>query len=288
MGEAPSATPLGELQRLLGQPAAMAALTSGVAALLLGIVARRVQPDPVNVPLVAADGRLFYLLVTLAAIGAGFVVQRVVAPGERAGGRNWINRYLLGSELSHAGLLPGVTVLAVALLAVRHQRGMDLIALTLLAVSAVHAAVTVREHLWSDDARSAGLARQAQVGLTVATGFVAFNAVLQYRARTLWTAPVVFLLALLLLLQAHDGVPAFAIRRFAYAVLGALALAQATWGLAYWPPAGWYAGGVLAAALLGFVLVNGAQLSGRLTRSAVAQGGGLAAALFLACAWLAG
>jgi hypothetical protein len=186
-----------------------------------------------------------------------------------------------------ASVVPAATVCAAGLLAIRHQRIVDLAALTLLTLTVVYTALTVREYLWSDDARLRRLASQAQLGVTVATAFVAFNAVLQFKARAIFTTPVIFLFALLLLVQSHDGSAALAVRRIAYAILGAVALAQAAWGIGYWPPSGWYIGGVLAAILLGFALVNGAQLSGTLTRNLALRYGGVAAALFLTCAWLA-
>jgi hypothetical protein len=255
--------------------------------LVLCAIARSVHPDPVNVPVVSGDSRFYYVLTLGLSIVVGFLVQRVVEPGSRDRRRNVFGHYLRGVDLPTAGVLPAVTVFAAGLLAVTHQRVVDLAALTLLTLTAVYSAVTVRDYLWSDDTRLRRLAVQAQLGISVAIAFVALNAVLLFKARALFTAPVVFLLAWLLLAQVHDSSEAYAVRRVAYATLGAWVLAEAAWGVGYWPPSGWYTGGVLSAILLGIALVNNAQLSGTLTRRLALRYGGVAAALFLTCAWLA-
>jgi hypothetical protein len=272
---------------MLQTPAATCALACAALTLVLCLIARSVRPDLVNVPIVSGDGRLYYLLTVGSSILVGVLVQRVVDPRSPDRRGTSLDHYLRGADLPTAGVLPAVTVCAAGLLAVRHQRIVDLIALTLLALVAVYTTLTVREYLWSDDARLRRLAVRAQPGISVAIAFVALNAVLLFKARALFTAPAVFLLAWLLLVQVEDGSEANAVRRVAYAILGAWALAEASWGVGYWPPSGWYTGGVLTAILLGIALVNAAQMSGTLTRPLALRYGGAATGLFLAFAWLA-
>lgn len=286
MDEARSPAPI-DLTALIRTPAGQAAGLTGVLTLLLGLLARREQPDPASVPLIASDGRLYFIVGHLMVVAVGYWVYRLLdAP--RAGEQDaWIARYVGAGNLATSWIIPASIVFAAMLYLVHHREARHIVAITMLALSGAFAAITIRENLTAADPTSRRVARVAQVGLTAVVAFLTLGLIYLFKARMAYTAPVVFVVAALLIVQAHDGVPAFAVRRIAYALVGAVMVAEATWGLGYWPPAGWYGGGVLAAVFLGNVLIAGAQLRGRLNRHVVVQAAGSAAALLIACAWLA-
>lgn len=242
-------------------------VVAGLATVLLGMAVRSNPPDPVNVPVLSSDGRLFYLLTLGTAILVGVMSQRAerVREALAASRSRFIGESVVPAPAT-AWILPAMTVLGAILLVARHTRWVEIAAATMLAASGVFASLTVRENLTSTEAGRVNPARAAHVVLTIAVAFVVLTLTFMFRMRTLISGPAVFIVAFLLLIQAHDGIDTWPIRKIAYGALGALALAEVTWGLNYWPPVGWYAGSILTAGFAGIIFITGAQLTHALTK----------------------
>lgn len=269
-------------------PHIVLAAATALMTVLLGVWSRSAAPDPRQVPLISGEERLLYMAGFGAAIGVGlasFWLMRVYRPATRAS--EWSTQYTVPKTIETGWILPAFTMLGAFLFVARYHRGQDIAAAMLLAGSGVFAAITVRESLTEDEVGPMSPARLVHLVLTVGIAFALFALILLYRTRTLYSGPLIFGIGFLLLLQSQDRIPSFLIRRIAYALIGATALAQATWALTLWPPSGWWAGGVLAAILLGYVVVSEAQLAGRLSRELAINSVGVAATLMLACAYLA-
>jgi hypothetical protein len=259
--------------------------------LLLGIAVRSNPPDPVNVPILSSDGRLFYLLTLGASVLVGVMAQRAERAREAlmASRSKFVGQSIVPA-LATAWILPMLAVLSAVLLIARHNRWIEIAAATLLAASGVFASLTVRENLNAREDGSLNLAKVAHVVLTIAVAFLILTLVFMFRMRTLLSAPAVLIVSLLLLIQIHDGIDTWPVRKIAYATLGALLLAEVTWGLNYWPPIGWYAGAILTAILAGVALASGAQMTNSLTRQravlyASGTGGVILMATLLSWSW---
>jgi hypothetical protein len=246
-------------------------VVAGFATLMLGVAVRSNPPEPVNVPILSADGRLFYLLAIGAVMLVGAMAQRAerVREALAASRSRYIGESIVPAPAT-AWILPGLTVLGAVLLVARHTRWIEIAAATLLAASGVFASLTVRENLTSNQAGRVNPARVAHVVLTVAVAFVVLTLVFMFRMRTLISGPAILIISLLLLIQVHDGIDMWPVRKIAYGALGALALAEITWGLNYWPPVGWYAGGILTTVFAGITAITGAQLMNALSRDRAA------------------
>jgi hypothetical protein len=254
-----------------GQPASTGIIrvtvVAGLATMLLGIAIRSNPPDPVNVPILSSDGRLFYLL----SIGAAALVAVMAQRAERvreaiaASRSRYVGKSIVPAPAT-AWILPALAVIGAVLLIARHHRWQEIAAATLLAASGVFASLTVRENLNDQLGNTVSPARVAHVVLTIAVAFMVITLLFMFRMRTMLSGPAIMLVALLLFLQVHDGIDTWPIRKLAYAVLGALALAQFTWALNYWPPIGWYAGAILTAVFAGMTFVTGGRLTNTLTR----------------------
>jgi hypothetical protein len=263
------------------------AIAAAFATFLLAIGVRSDPPDPANVPIISADGRLFYLLTLGAAALIGFFAQRAERAREDAAMRR--SRYIGESivpAMATAWILPALIVGGAALLAARHPRWEEIAAAVLLAGTGVFASLVVRENLQPQEGGGVHPARIAHIALTLVVAFLLLSLLFLFRMRTVYAAPVIFVVAALLLIQVHDGIDTFPIRKMAYALVGALVLAEVTWALNYWPPTGWYAGAILTSIFLGMTLVTGARMVGALDRPRAAQYAGLSTALFLVFTWL--
>ncbi|HUG15156.1 MAG TPA: hypothetical protein VMM78_09070 [Thermomicrobiales bacterium] len=252
--------------------------------MLLGIGVRGNPPDPVNVPILSSDGRLFYLL----ALGAVALIAVLAQRAERAREALAASRSrFVGQSIvpapATAWILPALTVLGAALLVARHHRPIEIAAATLLAATGVFASLTVRENLPVYVDGRVNPARVAHVVLTIAIAFVVLTLVFMFRMRTLVSGPAIMIVSLLLLIQVHDGVDTWPVRKLAFGALGAVALAEITWALNYWPPVGWYAGAILTVTFTGIALVSGAQMTGTLNRERALLFASATAGLLLAC-----
>jgi hypothetical protein len=252
--------------------AAAFSVVAAVLTLALGAYARHVSPPLTDVPLIGPSGRLLYALMLLSLVGFGYQTHRVWDEQPVA--------YTPYPPAPTAWILPTLTMLG-GLLLVVHYHDWPVIAMAGIIVgSGVYAALTVRASLAGSGVVDASTAQAIHSILTLVVALITMSQIYGYRMRTIYSAPTVFLVALLLLVQVHDGIPANPVRRVAYALVGAFVVAEIVWPLNYWPPSGWFGGGVLTVVFLGYALISRAQLRQRLTQSLVMQYAALTAALF--------
>jgi hypothetical protein len=256
------------------------AIAAGALAFVLGVYARSVDPLMTEVPVIASHARWFYLAALGAALAFGAVIQR----DRELGGATPAGRR---SRMT-AGILPGVALLSAALLTARDGRWAVVIAAAVLAATSVYATLIVRAFIDADDRDALPAARAAHLVITCGAAFLTLSLVYLYKTRTLYSGPVVFLVSALLLAQAHEGLPIPLVRRGLYAIAGAIGVAEAVWGLNYWPAAGWWGGVVLAAIFVVLTLVTGARFERRLSRDRAVVYATSGAAVVAVAAFLAG
>ena len=253
-------------------PAVLMAVAAGLVTLALGIYARHAKPSILDTPLIGHGTRSFYLIALVAVVGIGWQAHRFF---DRP-----IRGYTPYPPLATAGILPAMIVLASALLVGRYHTAPIVVMAAVLAATGAYAALSIRDVIDSGDTGDQPVLL-IHVGLSLVVVFVNVALLLQFQARLLFLAPTIFVVTALLLLQVHDGVPTYPVRRQAYALVGALIAAEVVWPLTYWPPLGWWSGAVVASVVTGYALVTRANLMRRLTGVAAAQYAGLTAALLV-------
>lgn len=252
-------------------PAAALSTEAGLLVLALGLYARHARPSILDTPVLDAGARPYYLFVMIAVAGLAWQVHRSY---DRA-----VHGYTPFPPLPTAWILPAMAVLGAALLVARYHTPPIVVMAAVLAATGTFAALSVREVIGDD---SADVVMQAiHVGLSLVVAYVVVALLLQYQARLLFTVPSVFGVVALVLLQIHDGIPTYPVRRQAYALVGALVAAEVAWPLSYWPPMGWWAGAIVASVVTGYALVTRSNLLRRLTPIAAMQYAGLTAALLV-------
>lgn len=253
-------------------PAVMLSGAAGLVTLALGLYARHAKPSVLDTPLIDSGGRLFYILALVAAAGVGWRAHRAY---DRP-----VVGYTPYPPLATAWILPMMTALGAALLVARYHTPPIIVMAAVLAVTGTFVALSVREVIAGREAADQPLL-MIHVGLSLVVAYVVVALLLQYQARLLFTVPAVFAITALVLLQIHDGIPTYPVRRQAYALVGALVAVEIVWPLSYWPPMGWWSGAVVASVVTGYSLVTRANLLRRLTGIAALQYAGLTAALLV-------
>lgn len=259
-------------QRSQPPRAAVLSAAAGALVLVLGLYARHARPSILDTPFLDSGARLYYLLAFVAAAGLGWHIHRAydLPP---AG-------YTPYPPLPTVWILPALTVLGAALLVARYHTAPIVVMAAVLAGTGTFAALSLRE-VFRDEHHVEPMMQAVHVGLSLVVGFVVIALVLQYQARLAVTLPAVFMVTALLLLQIHDGIPTYPVRRQAYALVGALIAGEVVWPLTYWPPMGWWAGAVVASVITGYALVTRANLLRRLTPVSAVQYAGLTAAMLV-------
>ncbi len=251
-------------------PAVLLSGAAGGMTLALALYARHAKPSILDTPIVDPGARLYYVLTLVAVAGLGWHVHRTYD-------RPTVG-YTPYPPLATAWILPSLTLLAAALLVAHYHTPPIAVMASVLAATGVFAALSIRE-IMVDGETGDQPVLLIHVGLSLVVSYVAVALVLQYQARLLFTVPVVFGVTALALLQIHDGIQTYPVRRQAYALVGALIAVEVVWPLSYWPPLGWWTGAVVASVVTGYTLVTRANLLHRLTSVAAMQYAGLTAVL---------
>lgn len=278
-----------ETQRLaLSRAAAVAGITATFA-FPLAFYARSVVPSPVNVPLIGSDARGYYVVALLAVIILAAIIHALdVDDPARIENRYGERVYLYRQPAPRtAWMLPAVILGTTVLLFVHSQRLVLVILLPLAAAVAVFAARAVRLHVMNRALPYAAYAGVALQVLTYLTAFVALAALYGFKMRSLYSAPLAFVVGFLLLMQLTDGLSASAGRRILFATVGGLAVAELIWALNYWNTSMWIGGALLAVVFFFFASVARAHLAGGLSIRQLIERGAVAAPLFIILAYLA-
>ncbi|MCX7622533.1 MAG: hypothetical protein N2Z82_02070 [Thermomicrobium sp.] len=261
-------------------------LNAGLLA-LLAFVASRVRPPVGVVPLLAAEGRTFWL-VALLCIVAGTVVFQLLDPmpvvasataSERGVRYEPVPEWPTGWGLAFATLSAG------ALLLCAYHSALAGLAVVLFGFLAVLVGELARWGLYSVEPRARLFGRLAHTLLLYGLAFVVFAMIYVHKLRSLYSASAVLLLAGMLFLQLTEGADLQLDRRVLYAMVGGLVLAETTWVLNYWPATGWLGGATLLAVfhvLAGLVLARVERTLGWRT---VAEYGAMAALAVAVIVW---
>lgn len=272
----------------LSRALALAGITTTLT-IPIAFYARATAPDRGSVPLIDPDGRAFYL----AAIILTGVIAALIQALETDDPARIVNRY--GERMYRfrqpaprtAWMLPAVALFSLYLLLALHHRAILVVLVPFLAGGIVLAARMVRFNLLSLPTERSGFYSIAQQLLVFGTGAGAFLVVFAYRARTLYSGPLLFLLAMLLLMSLFDGTQSVAYRRFVHAAIGGIATAQFSWALGYWNVSTLVGGALLTLVLVFFGSLSRAELSGGVSRQQVVGYAGGALPMFILLAYLA-
>jgi hypothetical protein len=255
--------------------------------LALALFARSANIERSATPLADGSGRLFWMLVIVAATGFGLVVQRIWKHSGIEAYARRAARAKVDSHLPSAGALPAMSMVSALQLVAWDPRIAVILASTLLAGAGVFSAVAVRYYLFAGDPTESSGARLAHATLTICVGLVSMSIIYRQMADGFYTALAVGAVAVILLAQAFDGVRVQPVRRVAYAVAGSIILAEAAWALTFWPPAGWLGGLMMTTGVVVVFLTIEAIFSRRVDSGTIVRyvSAGVVAAVTLG--WLA-
>lgn len=285
-----------DAQRLaLSRALALAGITATLT-LPLGFLARSIAPDPINVPLISADGRGYYLLALFVALVVAALAQLLETDDVAR------QQYELGWQMHRPGdppvtyrppplqtawMLPLVTLVTAYLLLAVYHRISVIVFISILTAGTVLAARMVRYHVMNTIPEWDTAARLGHVVLTHGLAYFTLTAVYMFKARTLFAGVLILALGFLLLVQLTDGVQATQVKRMLYAAIGALGLAEVAWALSYWNMSAWIGGAMLVAMFVFVAGVVRSQLRGELTQRRLVEVLAVAAPIFAVLAYLA-
>jgi hypothetical protein len=224
--------------------------------------------DPYHTPLIAPEGRLFYLASLVAAVAVGWLASR-------------------HEENAHSAAdwpLPAVAVFAALWVAGAYHRWPVVLVAALLAGSGVFIALFLRylRDAGPDSSRSS--AALGEHLLTNVVGFVAFSVILLHHSPVKYAALEVLIVGALLALW---SLRATDLRSTAYALVVGLTLAEVSWAFSYWQSGGWALGAITQAIWYGMTAACLAQTRGELRRDTLLRHGGLAAGVCVIAAIIA-
>lgn len=254
----------------LSRALALAGITTTLS-IPLAFYARVTDPDPTLVPLIDASGRAYYLAaVIVTALICGLIQALETDDPARIVNRYGERMYRYRQPVPRtAWMLPGVALFSIYLLLAMHHRAAMVALMPFVAGGIVLAARMLRFEILRAAPGTAELKAVAQHALVFGTAAGAFLVVFAYRARTLFSGPLLFLLGMLLLMALFDGTRSVAYRRYVHAAIGAVATAQFAWALGYWNVSTLTGGALLVLVFAVFGALSRLELNGGLTRQKV-------------------
>ena len=214
------------------------------------------EGDGSRTPLAQTTGTLYWGLATVIVLGAGFGAQfaeRTAAQAAAAVGHSRPE-----TAMATAWAVPTVAALGTVLLvATYHNRWMLLLG-PVVAFFGTTGALLSRDLL--DDAADATHRAATTIHTVVihTVAFITLGAIYYNKLPTWASAPLVAFVGGALVLEALERGNLLPSRRIAYSFLAALAMAEATIAVNWWPSHGWTGGAVL---LVCFYLVAGVLLA---------------------------
>ncbi len=224
-------------------------LVAGIAGLLvlvLGISVRKAMPDPTQVPLLSADGRIYYLAVFLSAALTGiawYVVDPDRAAHYRISYAEVVNEQR--AELGTTGWIgPSIATYSAGMFLVMYNRWLSIVVLLLLTTIAIAVYASAR-YAVVNRIRIQRLRPVASLLIAVLfLAFLGYSAIYLFKAPLRYTVPLVGILtAIMMVLHfagLHDAWPWSA----AWTGVVVLVLAEAVWAMSYWDTS-WYIGGAI-------------------------------------------
>lgn len=216
----------------------------------LAVIAATVRPTLGFVPLIEPQGRWFWLAGFLAClIGPGLfqLLDPLPQLAIRTAAQRRI-RYEAVPEWPTGWAFPFLTLAAGTLLLGTYHSRLAALAVVLWGFLFLLLGQLARLGLVSANLRVRWWARLGHTLLLYGLAFVTFAMVYVHKLRTLYSSPVIFLLAAVLFFQLTEGADIQVDRRVLYGMVGGLILAEVAWILNYWPATGWLGGTVMLAA----------------------------------------
>jgi hypothetical protein len=253
----------------------------------LAVLAVKTQPPVGLVPLIAPEGRSFWLAGLAVCLLGALIFQVVDRLPElaRATALQRGVRYDPVPEWPTAWILPFVTLASGTLLLCAYHSLIVALAVTLFGFISLVIGQFARLALYSAEERIRSLGRLVHTLLLYGVGFVSYAMIYVHKLRSLYSATAIFLLAVLLLLQLTEGADVQLDRRVLYAMTGALVLAEATWVLNYWPATGWLGGAVLLAVFHVLAGLTLARVERALSWRTIAEYGIMASLAIIVIVW---
>lgn len=265
-------------------------VASAIVTLPVALLARSAAPSPVNVPILSSDSRFFYILALLISVGFGVFVYTTDRDRgwARSGGVALGYRWIADQGRGTAGLMPALTLATVYLLLARYHSWPIVLVSPLLAGSGVFVAILARRAIFDSDLPTRRSARVALLSSAYLTCFVALSLVYALRMRTFLAAPLIALVAGLVVMIATDGLDVQFRRRVILSASGAIVIAQSVWALDYWNLLGWWGGVILAAASALISTAVAFEIGERMSANMAARLAGGMVAVVLVVAVIAG
>jgi hypothetical protein len=243
------------------------AVASALLAFVLGLYARTLDLLRTDVPLLASNGRLFWVISLVAIVAFGFVITQL--PAERIRSHSSNPRAL--TLAANGGILPALAVTAAVQFVAWDNRIVVLVAAPLLAGAGVFTASVVRHYLLDGDPTTLAGARLVHLVLTGAVALLTLSLLRGWMGGPGYTLIAVFIVSTALLVQAFDGIRAFAIRRMAYALAGGAVVGQVALSMSYLPPSPWVGGAFLTVVFAIVMVTIDAVLARRVTTDLIAR-----------------
>jgi hypothetical protein len=237
-------------QPAYGQGVVVSLLTAG-AVLILAIitVGNDIDGDP---PVFKNTSTGFWLIaavvMVLAAGGAQYAERTATQAAAEVGQSRARN------TMATAWTVPLVTVFAAIVLVATFHNQLMLLVGPLLAFVGTAGALLSRDLLDEVDEQSSRVASTIHTLVVHGVAFFAFSAIYLNKLDTWLAAPLVGVIALLLILETLERAGIAPARRVFFAIIGAWVLFQSMMALNWWPSYGWAGGAVLLAV---FYMVSG-------------------------------
>ena len=268
-------------QPAYGQGVVVSLLTAG-AVLLLAIISIG-SGDGSDPPIFGNTDFVFWLIAgvtLLLAAGGSQFAERTAGNAAAA-----VGQARPATAMATAWAVPLVSAFAAIMLVGTYQNRVMLVVGPLIAFFGTSGALLSRDLLDEADEQSSRVASVIHTLVVHGIAFLAFSAIYMNKLDTWLSAPLVGLVAGVLILETLERGGARPPQRISYAILGGWVLGQVTVALNWWPTYGWTGGAVLLVVFYvaaGLLLVR-AQRKHVTTRDLIEFGGvGSIFLLFLA------
>lgn len=215
---------------------------------VFGFWARNLKLMAGSVPVYGSPGRSFWIAGIALMIVAAAVSQLLTGKSLRVDASEPAVSDQTGDLLTlarTAWMYPLALVGCVLLLLEVYHRPLSIAGIAVAAGLALVFGMLSRQALVDDDPVRAQRARGLFTALIHAVAFVGLSMIYINKLRSIFSAPLVFVLGALLLFQITEGEDVEPLRRAIYALTGGFVLAESTWLLNYWRATGWIGGATL-------------------------------------------
>lgn len=240
-------------------------LVAAAAVFGLALAATGETPTATGIPMTETTSPLFWGIAVLVAILVGVGAQYSEFTAARAAeSLGTVRRH---SDLPTAWAVPFVSEVAAILMVATYHNRLMLVAGPAIALFGVAGGLLARDLLDDTIDATQRTARTIHTLIIHLIAFLALSAIYLNKMSGWVAAPLIAVLAGILILESLDRANAPVPQRVLYALLGAAVMAEATLAIDWWPTHGWSGG---AALLVSFFAVCGI-LTAQVERGAVGE-----------------